>query len=620
MPKTSRRMIVNPLSLREVRVARTVDVTPGMKRVTLVGEQLGAFTSANGLEQPAFDSPAFDESFRLVFPYPGETEPVLPVQTETGLSFPRESYASSRVYTVRRWDAEAGELDVDFVKHGIGVATTWAYRAQPGDRIHMFGPGVSHGMPQGMDWWLVAGDDTALPAIGRLLEELPEDSRAQVFIEMAEESHRQQLRELPGVEVTWLFRNGKEPGTTSLLLDAVKSTDWWDGKPFAWIAGEQSAVRDIRRHLVEQRHVPKADIDFTGYWKRSKVVPLTEDAALPDVKNHKLAHETFHDLVELYPPIAIRTAVTLGIGDLISRSITTLPELAAKSGSDERALGKLLRYLHSLDLLTETAPGNYKLTEVGEFMADEHWISSLHADSAGARQDAGIFGLTEAIHTGKASYPVVTGQSFDELRDEQWYEDKYLDDVSGFIGFLVTGVVDSRALDQVGHVVIHAAGAGVFARELTAAYPDLRISICARPTQADWLRRDLPESIPFEAQRSRVSIREQSILDPVPECDAVLYAQPRMPLPDAEAVTSLRQAAAALSPGGRVLLIEHTFDLNDLDEHDCETDLQGLTRDGGGIRTDAELEAVIEQAGLRIGRQRPVARMFTLRELLPVQS
>src|SRR5690606_17660047 len=121
MPKTSRRLTVHPLTLREVEVVRVADLTPGMRRITLAGEQLRGFTSANGFPQPAFDSAGFDDDIRLVFRYPGQAEPVLPVQKERGLDVPRDPRPLARIYTVRRWDADGGELDVDFVKHGIGV-------------------------------------------------------------------------------------------------------------------------------------------------------------------------------------------------------------------------------------------------------------------------------------------------------------------------------------------------------------------------------------------------------------------------------------------------------------------------------------------------------------------
>lgn len=96
---------------------------------------------------------------------------MLPVQLDGTLEWPKEPRPISRVYTVRRWDEQAGELDIDFVKHGTGVATVWAYRCQEGDTVHVAGPASSMAPPSA-DWLLVVGDDTALPAIARLLDDL----------------------------------------------------------------------------------------------------------------------------------------------------------------------------------------------------------------------------------------------------------------------------------------------------------------------------------------------------------------------------------------------------------------------------------------------------------------
>jgi NADPH-dependent ferric siderophore reductase len=617
MPKTSRRLTVRPLALREVEVRRVRDVTPGMRRITLAGDQLREFTSVNGFAQDAFGSTGFDDDIRLVFPYPGQTEPVLPVQKEKGLDVPKAPRPLSRIYTVRRWDAEAGELDVDFVKHGIGVGTTWAYRAQPGDRIHFFGPSASRELPRDADWLLVAGDDTAIPAIARLLEELPAEARAQVFIEIAEAEHRQELRELPGVEVTWLVRDGAEAGTTALLVDAVRNCSWSDGTPFAWIAGEHKAVRDIRRHLVEDRGVPKEDIEFIGYWRRGEVVALETDEAVPDPEKTKTPFERFHDLAELIPPIAIRTAVELGVPELISRGVTGVEDLAPQVGADERALRKLLRYLHALDLLVETEPGRYALSPVGEVMTLDFMIDLLHPAGVAGRELLGIHGLTESIRTGRPSYASLTGQTFSEVRAEQDYEDRYLERLARFQATLAEPIARSALLDGVRHLVLHSGGAGAQAREFVAAHPELRVTICALPAQADWLRRDLPETIPDEQQRLRVDVVEQSVFEPGPAADAVFVIRAFKTLPDADAAHALRRVAENLLPGGRLLLVEDVFDTDELDEHDGEADLLALTVHGSGLRTEAELDAVIARAGLVHAARHTVGWGTTVHELVP---
>lgn len=620
MPKTARRLTVHPVTLREVEVVRVRDLTAGMRRITLGGDQLREFTSANGFLQPAFDSTGFDDHIRLVFRYPGHAEPVLPVQKEKGVELPRDPRPLSRVYTVRRWDAEARELDVDFVKHGIGVGTTWAYRAQPGERIHFYGPSASHALMQGADWLLVAGDDTAIPAIARLLEELPDDTRAQIFLEVAEHSHQLALRSLPNVEVKWLVRDGAEAGTTALLRDAVRNSARWDGRPFAWFAGEHTAVRDLRRHLVEERGVPKEDIEFVGYWRRGEVVALETDEALPDPEKSTTPFEKLHELTELIRPVAIRTAVELDVPELISRGVTSFVELADRTQSDERALGKLLRYLRAVDILTETEPGHYALTTVGEVLTNEFVADTLHPAGVVGREMLGIYGLTESIRTGRPSYASVTGQAFADVRAEQDYEDRYLERLAKFQPALAEPIAKSDLLAGVRHLVIHSGGAGAQAREFVAVHEDLRVTICALPAQADWLRRDLPDTIPDEQQRARVRVTEQSVFEPSPASDAVFISRAFKALPNADAARALRRASENLLPGGRVLLIEDTFNTDDADEHDGEADLIGLTCHGSGLRTVAELNSVISAAGLVRTATHIVGWGTSVHELIPANS
>ncbi|GAA4722003.1 hypothetical protein GCM10023350_00020 [Nocardioides endophyticus] len=620
MPKTSRRLTVHPMTLREVEVVRVMDLTPGLRRVTLAGEQLRAFTSANGFPQPSFESPGFDDDIALYFPYPGQSEPVLPVQQESGLSTPRDPRPLSREYTVRRWNPEAGELDVDFVKHGIGVGTTWAHRAQPGDRIHFTGPTSSKAFPAGADWLLAAGDDTTIPAIGRLLDEMPLDARAQVFIEVAEDAHRLELRDLPGVEVTWLVRDGAEAGTTTQLVDAVRSATWWEGRPFAWVAGERTAVRDLRRHLVEDRAMPKQNIEFIGYWRRGEVVALETDEAVPDPEKSITPFDRLHELTELIAPIAIRTAVELDVPELISRGVAGVADLAARAGADERAMGKLLRYLHALDVLTETEPGHYGLAPMGEVLTVEFMADYLNPAGALGREMLGIHGLTESIRTGRASYSSVTGLTYADARAEQDYEDRHLERIAEFAPALAVPLAGSDLFNGVEHLVIHSDGAGALAGELVAVHEDLRVTICALPAHADWLRRDLPATIGDEQQRARVSVVEQSVFEPGPAADAVLVSRALKPLADADAAHALRRAGESLLPGGRVLLIEEVFDTDDLEEHDGEADLLALTVHGSGLRTLAELDAVIARAGLARSATHTVGWGTSVHELVPAHT
>ncbi|WBQ08465.1 siderophore-interacting protein [Kribbella sp. CA-293567] len=616
MPRRARPTVVHTIVLRELEVARVVDVTPGMRRVTLTGDQLGSFTGSDGTTFPEFASHGFDDSVRLIFPYPGESEPVLPVYKDGKYRWPADPPALWRVYTVRRYDPQTRELDIDFVKHGVGVATTWAYRAKPGDRLHVGGPSVSDGWPEGYDRFLVAGDDTAVPAIDRLLKELPGEAQAEVYIEVAEESHRIDLPARPGVEVTWIVRHGQAAGTEPLLLRAVREAGRREGSIFAWLAGEQAVVRDLRRYLVEERGVDKADIDFTGYWRRAEVVASDADPAMPDLERNDEAFEKFHQMSELLPTLAVRAAANLGIADCISRGVRTVPALARHTGANERSLAKFLRYLQAIELL-ELDGDEYKLSETGEFLTDESVLDHLVSGGVEFRMSQAFHGLEAAVRDDRPVLGSVTGTDWDGLRGDLTFEHKRLENKSRFARVLADPLAKSAVLDGVGEVVVHGPGAGVHADYLTAGHPDARVTIVALPTAADWFRRDIPISIADATRRDRIRIVEQSVFEQTEPADAVLIIDTLGQYRDAEARLVLQRAAASLSPGGRVLLVEDTFDPGELDEHDAERDLLQLALHGSGYRTKDELEAVVADAGLTVIATSLVGWGNTLRVLAP---
>lgn len=595
-------------------MARVTDVTPGMRRVTLTGDQLGSVSGADGTIFPEFASTGFDDDVRLFFPYPGVDEPVLPVYQDGKYRYPTDPRPLSRAYTVRRYDPRARELDIDFVKHGVGVGTTWAYRVNSGDRLHVGGPSVSRGMPHNYERLLIVGDETALPAIDRLLEELPDEALAEVYVEVAEESHRLEFPDRAGVNVTWIVRNGLAPAVKPLLLQAVREAIWPEGSVFAWLAGEQSTVRDLRRYLIEERGLDKSDIDFTGYWRRAEVVALDNDPSVPDPERNEEAFEKFHEMSELLPPLAIRVAANLGIADCISRGVRTVPALAQQVGAKERSLAKFLRYLQAMELL-ECEGNEYKLSEVGEFLTNEFVLEQLVSDGVNSRMTQALYGLDEAVRHDRAALESVTGRDWDTLRSDATFEHKRLESKARFAPFLAEPLAKSPEFERVREVLVHGAGAGVQADYLTAAHPELQVTIAALPTAAEWFRQDLPISIPDTPRRERVRIVEQSVFERTEPVDAVLIIHTLGQHRDAEARLILQRAAESLNPGGHVLLLESTFDLHELDEHDAEADLLQLTLHGSGHRTEAELDAVIADAGLTLAETSLVGWGNTLRVL-----
>jgi NADPH-dependent ferric siderophore reductase len=609
-------MTVYPIALRTLEVLRVEDLTPALRRVTLTGDELGAFTTPNGIETAEFVSTGFDDDVRLFFPYPGESEPVLPTPRDGGLVFPKDPKPLGKNYTVRGFDPATRELDIDFIKHGVGVATTWAYRTYPGDRVHLAGPTASQGIPVGTDWLMVAGDDTAIPAIARLFEDLPADARAQVFIEVAESSLAFDLHEPPGVSVTWLPREGAPAGTTTLLLDAVRAAPWWEGTAFAWIAGEQSAVRDLRRHLVADRGLARDHISFTGYWKRQQVVSMADDEAVPDPERNEEAFERFHEQAEILPPIAIRLAADLEIGEHIGNGVTTPAALAAATGTDERALEKFLRYLHAIEILEPHGPG-YRLSETGEFLTDVYVRDAIRGDGARSRRERALAGLGHSVRTGASGYRSVTGVDVSELLADPTYAELALENLSEFAPYLAVPLAQARAFLGVRHVVVRSAGSAAIAAELVRYLPGTTVDIADMPTNASWFRRDLPRVLHEEDLRARVTVTDAGPTEFAPGADAVLFVHELSAQRDADAALILRRAAASLAPGGRILLLEDTFDTEQLDEHAAENDLQLLTLYGSGHRTDTELDDVIAAAGLRTAETEAVGWGNILRTLVP---
>ncbi len=258
MARTRREAVAWPTILRELEVLRVADVTPSTRRVTLAGDQLGEFAVTGGTA-PAFRSDGFDDHVKLLVPLEGTQRPPLPVQGPDRLEWGGAGGRPvAKDYTPRRFTGT--ELDLDFVLHDGGFAAGWARRVQPGEAAWIVGPTRSLLVPTGVDRLVLAGDETALPAIARLLEQWPGAMTADVVIEVATPDGVQDLPALDGVRVCWVHG-------TAAWDAAVRDLPWPDVATFCWVAGESSAVRGLRRFLADERAVPRDCLDATGYWR-----------------------------------------------------------------------------------------------------------------------------------------------------------------------------------------------------------------------------------------------------------------------------------------------------------------------------------------------------------------
>lgn len=257
---------VQPYSLFRVEVVRTERISPAMLRVTFSGPDLTLCTTAG-----------HDQRIKLFFPLPGQTDPIVPEGPDWFPEFramPDDIRPPIRTFTISALRAGVHEIDVDFVLHGdLGPASRWAGKAQPGDRLAILAPDARHSPilgyeykpTEGTDWTLLAGDETALPAISAILSAMPADRHALVFLEVCSAQEMRPLDCPAGAHVMWLCR-GDTPAGGGVLKDAIARTEFPSGRPYAWLAGESSAVVELRRHLVRERGLDKKDVYFSGYW------------------------------------------------------------------------------------------------------------------------------------------------------------------------------------------------------------------------------------------------------------------------------------------------------------------------------------------------------------------
>lgn len=243
---------------RRVQVREVLELTPHMRRIVVAGPELEGFHSG-----------APDDHIKMFFPN-ADGESVTPKMGENGPEYPAGKAPSPmRDYTPRKHDAEAGTLAIDFVIHGEGPASTWAENVRAGDDIAFGGPRGSFLVAGDFDHYVLAGDETALPAIGRWLEEMPAGHKATVLVEIPEDADRQVLETRADANITWLPRNGV-PAAESDLLEKALDQLAPEGDTFWWVACESRRVRGMRKSIEAGRGVPKDWIRTTGYWKAAE--------------------------------------------------------------------------------------------------------------------------------------------------------------------------------------------------------------------------------------------------------------------------------------------------------------------------------------------------------------
>ncbi|GAA0626429.1 siderophore-interacting protein [Kribbella sandramycini] len=238
-------------------------LTPRMARITVASAELRRF---------AYDGP--DQLVRIFLPNGRVDELTLPVTTNWWpelSSMPEATRPVVRNYTVRRLDRTQGELDIDFVLHGSGASagpgSSFAEHVQPGDQLGVLSDGADYLPPVDTDWVLLVGDESALPAIAAILEQVPEGLPVVTLLEVEDAADEVEL----ALPATWVHRG---PGVRNLrVLAALRSLEFPAGTPYVWAAGESGLATGVRRHLVNDRGIAKDRIYFCGYWRCDAAEP-----------------------------------------------------------------------------------------------------------------------------------------------------------------------------------------------------------------------------------------------------------------------------------------------------------------------------------------------------------
>lgn len=458
MPRTSRPMQVLPIVLREVEVTDISDITPNMRRLTVAGDELKA-GEVDGLARPEFRSEGFDDHVKLVIPPPGVENFDIGTQEEFTFNWNRDALNFSRDYTVRSVDPASNSFTFDVVRHDSGHASDWAFGVNIGDTVHFAGPKICAGITEGIDFHLLIADETALPAVGRWLEEAAPGTRGHIIVEVPTADDIQTIPTEADVDIEWLIRGATPPGESTLLFEAVKELELPTGRTFAWCAGETMTIAPIRRYLRRDLGLPKEDVEVVGYWR--KVVTASSDAApsIPAEVNQGeserqgdaeaavtsatdlgsvadggsegdhdsessapeapvgtlgVIHEV-HEMSELLAPIVTRVAVTFGINELIAGGTRTVEAIAADAGIPVDGARVLLTSMSGLGLV-EREGNEYRNTPTGAVLTSDGTVEQLTLDDPALLD---LFSIVDLLDVLKGGPSARTSRASDQ-QAESW--------------------------------------------------------------------------------------------------------------------------------------------------------------------------------------------------------
>ena len=239
---------------RRAEVVSVSQISPRLLSVLVTGDDLDGFADA-----------APTSHLKVFLPAEGQDAPVLPEFTPDGVVADDVPRPVVRTYTPRRYDPETRTLEIQFLLHGEGPASEWAQRAKPGDKLAVAGPGGRFSLEPVADHWWLAADESAIPAVGTLLDALPDSATAEVHVEVADADDEIEFTSPAKTTITWHHRRTPDAFGAE-LADAARAAAIPDGAR-VWVACEAGAMRDIRRYFTRERGVPLERLVSRGYWR-----------------------------------------------------------------------------------------------------------------------------------------------------------------------------------------------------------------------------------------------------------------------------------------------------------------------------------------------------------------
>lgn len=238
-------------------VSATERLSPSLMRVVLTGGDLDRFEMTDHTD--AYVNAQF---------FPADAPDIVPFVKRDVAGLPEHQRPRARRFTVRAWDPVTRRLTIDFAVHGDrGYAGPWAVRAVPGDRLQFTGPGGGYAPDPNASWYVLAGDESAIPAIAASLEAVPDGRHCVAMIVVDDADHEIAIDSGADLHLTWLHRR-TAPEPERLLVGAMRDVEWRPGPVDVFVHGEAGEIRAVRTHLISHHGIDVTKASISPYWRR----------------------------------------------------------------------------------------------------------------------------------------------------------------------------------------------------------------------------------------------------------------------------------------------------------------------------------------------------------------